>query len=774
MTDINNQLLDYSIHHAVNLGRYSGKVVRDILALLNDADKDILAKILARGEDGTFTAARLKKLLAELREMTGEAYRQAHNELKTAMLDFGAAEAEATVSLLAAQVPVTFNIVQPTAEQLAAIVSKAPVTVGPDKKLLLEEIFTSLAKNKEEAIRGAIRLGMVEGETVPEMVRRLQGSRASRYTDGIFEKDRRNAEAIVRTVCNHTSNQAVQLTFEKNSAVVSKWRFLATMDSRVTIICASLNGTEHPIGQGPIPPRHVRCLPGDALVSSSSGITAVSKRWYDGNMIIIKTASSRILSCTPNHPILTPGGWVAAGLLNVGGHVISDGGSKWGSNIDSNDKDMPTRIEDVAKAFLSSGKMMSMPVPLSPEDFHGDGVGSKIAIISADRELWVSGDSPFGKHIPKLNFVSRNYLASCLRPLEKFGPRTLNPSDRIMSGLGKFFTFIGRGAGHACKLLLATVAGLDSVIAKQFNQISGRTPYLLGNTGNPYSFVKKVYGGFKRNYRPVIVGLYPGGLESSMNRTASRSVFDRNLCRSHPGFIFLDNNINRWNIGTFPQFRANAFKNFVNADSRTVKFVANIFRVLTGSIKAFNFFGMRYKRPYLSLFSLTSDPNAALSQNIGDAAMSDAILGSYIASGKAGRVFVDNIIDVKVSEFHGHVYNLQTESNWYAAEGIITHNCRSFQVPVLKSWKDLGIDMEEMPASYRASKDGPVAADITFDKWLKGQDVATQKDILGATRQKLFASGELRIDRFTDRAGVVYDLPELKKRNEAAFKKVFG
>ena len=171
MTDIDKQLLDYSIHHQVNLGRYSGKVVRDILALLNDADKEIQAKILARGEDGTFTAARLKKLLAELREMTGEAYRQAHNELKTAMLDFAGTEAAATVSLLAAQVPVTFNIVQPTAEQLAAIVSKAPVTVGPDKKLLLEEIFDSLAKGKEEAIRGAIRLGMVEGETVPEMVR---------------------------------------------------------------------------------------------------------------------------------------------------------------------------------------------------------------------------------------------------------------------------------------------------------------------------------------------------------------------------------------------------------------------------------------------------------------------------------------------------------------------------------------------------------------------------------------------------------------------------
>ena len=259
MTDIDKQLLDYSIHHQVNLGRYSGKVVRDILALLNDADKEIQAKILARGEDGTFTAARLKKLLAELREMTGEAYRQAHNELKTAMLDFAGTEAAATVSLLAAQVPVTFNIVQPTAEQLAAIVSKAPVTVGPDKKLLLEEIFTSLAKNKEEAIRGAIRLGMVEGESVDALVRRLRGTRAGQFKDGVLEAGRRHCEAICRTVVNHTSNQAMQLTYKANSAVVAGWIFLSTLDGRTSLICASLSNTEWPIGEGPIPPRHPNC-----------------------------------------------------------------------------------------------------------------------------------------------------------------------------------------------------------------------------------------------------------------------------------------------------------------------------------------------------------------------------------------------------------------------------------------------------------------------------------------------------------------------------------
>lgn len=259
MTDLNKQLLDYSIRHQINLGRYASRVVRDILALLNDADKEILAKIISRGEDGTFTAARLKKLLAEIREMTGETYRQAHNELKTAMLDFGTAEAAATAAVLTAQVPVTFNIVQPTVEQLAAIVSKAPVTVGPDKKLLLEEIFDSLAAGKEEAIRGAIRLGMVEGESIDSLVRRLRGTRAGQFKDGVLEAGRRHCEAICRTVVNHTSNQAMQLTYKANSAVVKGWVFLATLDGRTSIQCRSLSGTKHPVGQGPIPPIHVNC-----------------------------------------------------------------------------------------------------------------------------------------------------------------------------------------------------------------------------------------------------------------------------------------------------------------------------------------------------------------------------------------------------------------------------------------------------------------------------------------------------------------------------------
>ncbi|OHD24402.1 MAG: hypothetical protein A2Y38_03190 [Spirochaetes bacterium GWB1_59_5] len=139
------------------------------------------------------------------------------------------------------------------------MVDKTPITVGPDKKLLLEEIFSGLAAGKEEAIRGAVRLGIVEGETVDAIVRRLIGTRANRYTDGVLEKNRRGTAAIVRTIINHVSNGAAQATYAENGDLVKGWTFLSTLDFRTTLGCRGFSGQTFPVGQGPIPPLHVNC-----------------------------------------------------------------------------------------------------------------------------------------------------------------------------------------------------------------------------------------------------------------------------------------------------------------------------------------------------------------------------------------------------------------------------------------------------------------------------------------------------------------------------------
>lgn len=88
-------------------------------------------------------------------------------------------------------------------------------------------------------------------------------------------------------------------------------------------------------------------------------------------------------------------------------------------------------------------------------------------------------------------------------------------------------------------------------------------------------------------------------------------------------------------------------------------------------------------------------------------------------------------------------------------------NCRSTTVPVLKSWKELGIPLKESTPSTRASLDGQVAEGTTYPEWLKRQPNAVQNEVLGKGRADLFRGG-LTIDRFVDDQGRPLTLKALR------------
>lgn len=101
---------------------------------------------------------------------------------------------------------------------------------------------------------------------------------------------------------------------------------------------------------------------------------------------------------------------------------------------------------------------------------------------------------------------------------------------------------------------------------------------------------------------------------------------------------------------------------------------------------------------------------------------------------------------------------------WGDGPGRLHFNCRSVSVPVLKSWRELGIDADELPAATRASMDGQVPADMTFAQWLARQSAARQDEILGATRGALYRKGGLKLDRFYDNRGRYLTLAQLAAR----------
>lgn len=77
-------------------------------------------------------------------------------------------------------------------------------------------------------------------------------------------------------------------------------------------------------------------------------------------------------------------------------------------------------------------------------------------------------------------------------------------------------------------------------------------------------------------------------------------------------------------------------------------------------------------------------------------------------------------------------------------------NCRSSTYPVVKSYRELGLDIPDLPKGTRASMNGQVPADITYAKWIKGQPISVQNEVLGPTLGKHFRAGRVSVDKFID------------------------
>ena len=97
--------------------------------------------------------------------------------------------------------------------------------------------------------------------------------------------------------------------------------------------------------------------------------------------------------------------------------------------------------------------------------------------------------------------------------------------------------------------------------------------------------------------------------------------------------------------------------------------------------------------------------------------------------------------------------------------------CRCTTVPVTKSFRELGIDLDEAQEGERASMNGTVPAKTTFANWIKRQPAEIQDDVLGKTKGALLRRGGLEIGDFVNNKSHIFTLDELKARNAGAFKK---
>lgn len=257
MATVNEVLLDQTVAHQIDLVYYSNGVVRRMIALLNRTDPDLYAQLTAALErlpSESYTVQRLESMLESVREVNAQAYARLSQELQTELRALTEYEAGYQQDLFRSVMPVQVSFASVDAAQVYAAAMARPF-----QGKLLSEVLENIEVSRAARIRDAIRIGYVEGQTIDQMVQRIRGTRALKYTDGLMQTDRRNVEAIVRTAINHTANFASDSFFAANASLIKALRWTSTIDGRTSEVCRARDGKLFPIDSGPRPPAHFNC-----------------------------------------------------------------------------------------------------------------------------------------------------------------------------------------------------------------------------------------------------------------------------------------------------------------------------------------------------------------------------------------------------------------------------------------------------------------------------------------------------------------------------------
>lgn len=99
---------------------------------------------------------------------------------------------------------------------------------------------------------------------------------------------------------------------------------------------------------------------------------------------------------------------------------------------------------------------------------------------------------------------------------------------------------------------------------------------------------------------------------------------------------------------------------------------------------------------------------------------------------------------------------------WLQGPGKLHWNCRSTETPVTKSWRELGIPVDEMTPGERASMDGAVPADTNYLDWISRQSAARQERVLGPIRYRMIQSGEIKMGDLYTPSGEFKTIDQLK------------
>lgn len=214
---------------------------------------------------------RVEKLMSSVEELASTHFGEMRARMAELLVGIGRQQAEWASDQLTRTLGAAAVDIRPG--RIGAALLRAIVEEQPFEGLRMREWFGSLEAGTLQGIRRQVQLGMAQNETIDDMVRRVRGRATGapireggrivgyRFSGGVMDTTTRQATAIVRTAVNHVASAAHFETYRQNQDVTTSFEYVATLDSRTTLICASLDGRTWRFDdpEARRPPQHVNC-----------------------------------------------------------------------------------------------------------------------------------------------------------------------------------------------------------------------------------------------------------------------------------------------------------------------------------------------------------------------------------------------------------------------------------------------------------------------------------------------------------------------------------
>ena len=378
----------------------------------------------------------------------------------------------------------------------------------PPKRAVKRGIDLAWGKRQ---ITAQITSGILQGESIKHLADRLQKK--------IPTMNRDSAIRAARTAVTSAQNAGrIDSYFQaEGMGIRLKKRWLSTLDSRTRHAHQLLDGQVQPnekpfqsiLGDIMFPgdpsaaqANVYNCFVGNVKVASDSEIIRSYKHRYTGELVVIKTSRGVEFACTPNHPILTPGGWVRAKSFNDGDNLL----------VTIIGKDYFLRVNpDINHAFPSFDALHKFLYKTGGKrtrslcvNFHGDIPTSDVEIVTKKRFLRNNRNASGVKCVNKflLEHSDKPLMSQC--PFMEHFWRICKTAFRFISSKRETLTLIRRGLLHPSIHGFGTVSGRDV----------GVTQDTINNLTTKPEALRKVLDGFSGEIaidKVVSVKIIPSG-----------------------------------------------------------------------------------------------------------------------------------------------------------------------------------------------------------------------------------------------------------------------